>query len=349
MRYQTIAEAYRDLEQVTGRLALTDRLAALLAATPAGLLPVVCYLCQGLIAPEFAGVDLGLAEKLAVRAVATATGTDPGQVTALVREIGDLGQAAEQLLVTDRGRAGGTRLTVPTGVGLGIGPCIRSLRPRAGLAGAQAGPAGRPARPGHPAGGALPAAAGHQGAAAGHRHAHHFGRAGSGVRGRPGPPAGAGTRLQHLLRPGPGRRRPGRGRPGRGGQIRSAAGQPGAGHAGPAAGRCDRDPGQAGRPVRGGVQMTGSGYRPTAPPTGRSSCSPGGLSAFDQSPTWFSPWRRAAPRGDPGGEVVATTRPRASCGRSARSCSGGVPRHRPGGAGPAGGAVLFRAAVRRRK
>ena len=71
MRYQTIAEAYRDLEQVTGRLALTDRLAALLAGTPAGLLPVVCYLCQGLIAPEFAGVDLGLAEKLAVRAVAT--------------------------------------------------------------------------------------------------------------------------------------------------------------------------------------------------------------------------------------------------------------------------------------
>ena len=74
MQYQTIAEAYRDLEQVTGRLALTDRLAELLAGTPAGLLPVVCYLCQGLIAPEFAGVDLGLAEKLAVRAVATATG-----------------------------------------------------------------------------------------------------------------------------------------------------------------------------------------------------------------------------------------------------------------------------------
>jgi hypothetical protein len=60
MQYQTIAEAYRDLEQVTGRLALTDRLAELLAGTPAGLLPVVCYLCQGLIAPEFAGVDLGL-------------------------------------------------------------------------------------------------------------------------------------------------------------------------------------------------------------------------------------------------------------------------------------------------
>jgi hypothetical protein len=36
-------------------------------------------LCQGLTAPEFAGVDLGLAEKLAVRPVATATGADGGQ------------------------------------------------------------------------------------------------------------------------------------------------------------------------------------------------------------------------------------------------------------------------------
>jgi len=46
----------------------------------------VCYLCQGLIAPEFAGVDLGLAEKLAIRAVATATDAGPDQVAARVRE-----------------------------------------------------------------------------------------------------------------------------------------------------------------------------------------------------------------------------------------------------------------------
>jgi DNA ligase 1 len=105
VRYQTVAEAYRDLEQASGRLALIDRLAALVAATPAGLLPTVCYLCQGLIAPEFAEVDLGLAEKLAVRAVAAATGAGPGQVAASVRETGDLGQAAERLLtVTHAGR-----------------------------------------------------------------------------------------------------------------------------------------------------------------------------------------------------------------------------------------------------
>ncbi|MFY9932942.1 MAG: ATP-dependent DNA ligase [Streptosporangiaceae bacterium] len=98
MRYRIVAEAYRDLEQLTGRLALIERLAALLAQTPADLLPEVCYLCQGLIVPEYVGLDLGLAEKLAIRALATATGTGAPEVAARVREAGDLGQAAEQLM-----------------------------------------------------------------------------------------------------------------------------------------------------------------------------------------------------------------------------------------------------------
>ncbi len=98
MKYEIVAEAYRDLEEVSSRLALIERLATLIAQTPAELLPVVCYLGQGLIAPEFAGVDLGLAEKMAVRAVAAATGADAVQVAARVRETGDLGQTAEQLL-----------------------------------------------------------------------------------------------------------------------------------------------------------------------------------------------------------------------------------------------------------
>jgi DNA ligase-1 len=112
VRYQSVAEAYRDLEQASGRLALIERLAVLLAATPAGLLPTVCYLCQGLIAPEFAGVDLGLAEKLAIRAVGTAASARPEQVAARVRETGDLGQAAEQLLtLTAAGRPASLEVT----------------------------------------------------------------------------------------------------------------------------------------------------------------------------------------------------------------------------------------------
>lgn len=101
MEYLVVAEAYRDLEQVSGRLALIERLAALVEQTPDTLLPVVCYLCQGQIAPEFAGIDLGLAEKMAIRALAAATSGEAVQVAARVREVGDLGLAAEQLLVAE--------------------------------------------------------------------------------------------------------------------------------------------------------------------------------------------------------------------------------------------------------
>jgi hypothetical protein len=60
--------------------------------------PLVCYLCQGLNAPQFAGVNLGLAGMLTVRAVATATGAGrPGQMLAVTQPVGEPG---------DHGRGG---------------------------------------------------------------------------------------------------------------------------------------------------------------------------------------------------------------------------------------------------
>ena len=98
MRYQIVAEAYRDLEAATARLSLIDRLASLVRQTPTELLPTVALLCQGQIAPDFAGVELGVNERLAARAVATAAEVPPEQVLTLARETGDLGLAAERLL-----------------------------------------------------------------------------------------------------------------------------------------------------------------------------------------------------------------------------------------------------------
>jgi DNA ligase 1 len=98
VRYQIVAEAYRDLEGATARLELINRLASLVRQTPTELLPTVALLCQGQIAPDFAGVELGVNERLAARAVATAAGVPPAQVLALARETGDLGLTAERLL-----------------------------------------------------------------------------------------------------------------------------------------------------------------------------------------------------------------------------------------------------------
>jgi DNA ligase 1 len=98
VRYEIVAEAYRDLEGASARLALIDRLAELFRETPTELLPTVCLLCQGQIAPDFAGVELGVAERLAARAVAQAAAVPVERVMAGLRDTGDLGLAAEQLL-----------------------------------------------------------------------------------------------------------------------------------------------------------------------------------------------------------------------------------------------------------
>ena len=103
MRYEIVAAAYRDLEQASARLAMIDRLAGLFAETPTALLPTVALLCQGRIAPDFAGVEIGLAERLAARAVAHAAGVPAEQALAAARETGDLGLAAEQLLKAGSG------------------------------------------------------------------------------------------------------------------------------------------------------------------------------------------------------------------------------------------------------
>ncbi len=98
MQYEIVAEAYRDLEAASARLELIDRLAALFTRTPTPLLPTVALLCQGQIAPDFMGIEIGLAERLAARAVAGAVGLPGEQVLASAREVGDLGLAAETLL-----------------------------------------------------------------------------------------------------------------------------------------------------------------------------------------------------------------------------------------------------------
>jgi hypothetical protein len=55
---------------------------------------------------DLAGIDLGVAKKFAVRAAADAAGISAAQVTSLVREVGDLGQAVEQLPIPPAAGAG---------------------------------------------------------------------------------------------------------------------------------------------------------------------------------------------------------------------------------------------------
>ena len=103
MEYEVVAEAYRDLEQASGRLMLIDRLATLWP-NPAGVTAHRLLSVPGAgSARNLPGVDLGWPRRWQLRAVATATGVEPDEAVAATREAGDLGQAAEQLLVLTAG------------------------------------------------------------------------------------------------------------------------------------------------------------------------------------------------------------------------------------------------------
>ncbi len=103
MPYALVARSYREIEATPGRLAMTRLLVDLFRQTPPAVLDKVAYLTQGKLRPDFAGVEIGLAEKLVARAVAMATGARPEQVRQLLQRTGDLGTVAKQLQPRRRG------------------------------------------------------------------------------------------------------------------------------------------------------------------------------------------------------------------------------------------------------
>ena len=98
MLYSRIVETYAKIEATTKRLEITRLLVELIDDTPQSIIDRVVYLTQGKLHPDFLGIELGVAEKLLFRALATVTGQAEVKVTILYKKLGDLGTVAEQLL-----------------------------------------------------------------------------------------------------------------------------------------------------------------------------------------------------------------------------------------------------------
>ncbi|HEY6238799.1 MAG TPA: ATP-dependent DNA ligase [Thermoplasmata archaeon] len=112
MRFAELAEAYGRIEATSKRLEMRTLLAQLLREVTPDELGEVLYLSQGLLAPEYEGVELGMADSLARRAVAAATGRPESEVAESVRATGDLGTTVERLLGASTDRALGPPLSV---------------------------------------------------------------------------------------------------------------------------------------------------------------------------------------------------------------------------------------------
>ena len=86
------------MEQTSSRIALTELLVELLKKTPADVIDKVTYLIQGKLYPDYEGIEMGIAEKMVIRAIAGSSGKDTLEVERIYRNTGDLGDATREAM-----------------------------------------------------------------------------------------------------------------------------------------------------------------------------------------------------------------------------------------------------------
>ena len=102
MQYAVIADTYEKIEATTKRLEMTDLLVSLLTNTPKELIDKVVYLTQGRIYPDFVGIEIGVAEKLAIKALARASGRRETEIEEDIKKTGDVGETAQKFIANKK-------------------------------------------------------------------------------------------------------------------------------------------------------------------------------------------------------------------------------------------------------
>ncbi len=98
MKFSIISDALQKMEATSKRLELTDILVKLIQEIPEDVISKAIYLIQGKLRPNFEGVELGIAEKLIMKAMSKSSGIPLKSIEQDYNKGGDLGQTAENIL-----------------------------------------------------------------------------------------------------------------------------------------------------------------------------------------------------------------------------------------------------------
>ena len=98
LKFSQVADLFEKIEATTKRLEMTSFLVDLIKETPKDEIGKVVYLLQGKLYPDYVGVELGLAEKLLIKAAAEVSGKTERSVEEDYRRTGDVGLSVEKLL-----------------------------------------------------------------------------------------------------------------------------------------------------------------------------------------------------------------------------------------------------------
>ena len=98
MRFKDLCECYFSLENTQKKLEMVDILANTLSKSDGSEIGKIALLTLGKLYPDFVGIELMLAEKMAIKALALATGKSEKNILRFLEEIGDLGKTAHKIL-----------------------------------------------------------------------------------------------------------------------------------------------------------------------------------------------------------------------------------------------------------
>jgi DNA ligase-1 len=98
MRFLKLVEYFERLEATTKRLEMFDILSELFKEAHAEDIDKIIYLSQGQLLPPFHGLEIGMSEKLLIRAISDATNTPTKKVEDAFKHKGDLGETAEEFV-----------------------------------------------------------------------------------------------------------------------------------------------------------------------------------------------------------------------------------------------------------
>jgi DNA ligase-1 len=102
LKYSLIADAYEKIESTTKRLEMTDLLVDILKKTSKDIIDKVVYLTQGRIYPDFVSIEIGVAEKLAIKAIARASGRSESEIEEDLKITGDIGETTQKFMAKKR-------------------------------------------------------------------------------------------------------------------------------------------------------------------------------------------------------------------------------------------------------
>ena len=98
MYFLDLAETFEKMEKTTSRIELTNYLVDILNKTSVQSIDKLIYLIQGKLGPSFESKELGVAEKIAIKSLALASGYSIKDIQIRYNQNGDIGKVAFEVL-----------------------------------------------------------------------------------------------------------------------------------------------------------------------------------------------------------------------------------------------------------